>query len=589
MRYLIVLFLTIFGAVGAGEINFTAEVDRTAVGLGEPLRLTVRVEGTNISRVPKPELPKLDGFDNLGSSQSQSTEIAIVNGRVTQRQTISFVYTLVPKRTGELVIGSCRLNYGGVEYTTEPITVQVTKSSTGQPSQPAPRARQRTSPSPFDLFEEPGEASGECFLVASADRPAVYQGEEVTVTWTFYTSGDVANLNIKEAPSLTGFWAQDVYQPRELRYERKQYQGRWFYAAVLRRTKLFPTSAGELTVGRMTVAGELVSPGFFFSTTRPFEVSSRPITIQVKPLPDAGKPASFTGGVGAFQVSAVLSADTSRGGEPLTLTLSVTGTGNLGLVAAPALPEITGIKVLAPEIKDNFKESGGRLTGTRRFDYPVLPMADGRFRIPEIEFGFFDPQTGGYYTKRTKALEFVAVGVPSRSGAEPVATTGMRMLGADIRHIKTDNRLTEELNFAGWWLFYPLGLVVVAAGLIAGCRRRRLQADPAYARRIRAGGQARRRLKEAERLLAQRRLAEFYSRLSQALTEYAGDRFNINTTAMTIPELREALLQAGAAGETVARLIEALNSCQLASFSPGMVQCEPRQLLQLARQVMMEL
>ncbi len=589
MRAGLVILLLLVSEISAGEINFTAEVDQTTVGLGEPLYLTVRVAGTNIGRVPRPELPQLEGFDNLGSSQSQSTSIAIVNGRVTQQQTISFVYTLVPKKTGTLVIGSCRLRYDGVEYTTEPITVQVTKSGTG----PSPRQRRGTGPvtpgSPFDLFDEPAPQTGECFLVASADRTVVYQGEQLTVTWTFYTSGEVASLNIKETPELTGFWAQDIYQPKELRYERKQYQGKWFYAAVLRRTALFPTTAGELQVGKMTLAGEMLTPGFFFSSARPFDVSSRPITVTVKPLPEQGKPVFFSGGVGDFKVSAVLSSDTSRGGEPVTLTIAVTGTGNLGLVGAPVVPDLPELKVLAPETKDNFSYASGKLNGTRKFNYPLLPLADGRFRIPEIQLGFFDPQTGGYYTRKTPALEFVAVGVPSRTVTDVTGSPGMRVLGADIRHIKTGNRLTGETDFWGWWLFYPLGVLLMVVGLVVGGRQRRLRTDTSYARRSRATGLVRRRLKEAERFLAENRQADFYSVIYQALTDYAGDRFNINTTGMTIPELEETLVKQGGSGAAIARLVEALNICQVARFSPGTVECNPQELLQRARMVVAEL
>lgn len=572
------VMLALVGAT-AGELKFTAMVDRTTVAIGEPLQLTVQVTGTNLGRVPQPQLPELDGFENIGSSRSQSTSISIVNGRMTQEQTISFIYTLIPKKTGELVIGSCRLNYQGVEYSTAPITIEVTQRS-GRSPPPQPQR------SPFAIFEEPGQSGGEVFLEATVDRQTVYLGEQVTATWTFYTSGEVADLNFKDPPTLTGFWTQEVYQPQRLEYKRTVYRGRQMYAAVVRSSALFPTRSGELQIGRMSLSGALVVPDFFFSTARPFAVRSHPLTIQVKPLPEAGKPASFSGGVGSFEVRATVKPETAKGGEPVILTLTITGKGNLGLISAPSVPEIAGLKVLTPEVKDDFHYSGGKLSGTRRFEFPLLVQSDGRFRIPEIEIGFFDPQTASYYIRKTPVLEFVATGVPARSG--PVATTeaGMKVMGSDIRHIKTDLRLTVNEcarfgSFSG--VFYLLGLVAVGLGVGLGTRRRKMQLDPGYARRSGARKAANSGLKRAAKLLHENRLREFYAFLYQTLLAYVGDRFNIETSALTGGELREELQKRGVDSAVVEDLLNTVNQCQIARFSPGMAECNAKDLLQKAR------
>ncbi|MEO0004818.1 MAG: BatD family protein [candidate division WOR-3 bacterium] len=579
----LLILSVIWGVLFGAEINFSASVDRTTVGLGEPFQLTVTVEGANIARVPRPQLPELDGFDNLGSSQSQSTSIAIINGRVQQQTAISFVYTLVPKRLGELTIGSCRIVYNNTEYTTEPIKIQVVKSAPGQ----KPRAQPRTK-SPFDMFGEPEpETEGEFLLIATLDRTTVYQGEQITVTWTFYTTRQVASLNLKEPPSLTGFWADDIYQPKQLDYEVKTLKGKRYYAAVIRKTALFPTQSGELKIGAMSLEGEVVTPGFFFSETRPFSVSSDPVKVLVKPLPETNRPQSFTGGVGSFQVSAGLSSNTSSGGEPITLTITITGTGNLGLIGPPSLPEIPGLKVLTPETKDNFSYSSGRLSGTRKFIYPLLPTADGRFRIPEIELGFFDPKAGGYYTKKTPALEFVASNVPTGAQFE-TAQPGLRLLGTDIRHIKSrmkSSLLGTPLSQNLPVYLYPLGFVIFGLGVVLGRHRQRLQKDIGYARRSRASALARKRLKDAEKSLKEKRQADFYSLVRQALIGYVGDRFNIEAGGMTGEEMREKLGGFGVDGGLIAELLNTINLCEVARFSPGAIECDPKTVLQKAREI----
>ncbi len=583
------LILILVNLLYAGEINFTASVDRTTVGLGEPFELTVTVSGINIGRVPRPQLPELTEFDNLGVSQSQSTSISIINGRVQQQTAVSFVYTLVPRKLGELTIGPCRMVYDNTEYTTEPIRITVVKSGTR--SQPRTQPQSRFPPSPFDLFEEPEpEPAGadDVFLAAAADRTSVYQGEQVTVTWTLYTTGELARLNLKETPALTGFWADDIYQAQELRYERRTVRGRTYYAAVLRKTALFPTQSGELRVGSMKLEGQIVSGGFFFGRAEPFSVASEQLKITVRPLPETGRPESFTGGVGTFEVSASLSSDRSTGGEPVTLTITVNGSGNLGLLTAPALPSVPGLKILTPETKDKFSYAGGILSGSRRFVYPVLPTADGRYRIPEIELGFFDPKSGSYYVKKTPALEFVASDVPAKSGPLETASPGLRVIGTDIRHIQS-----RMVRIQGWarcaWLepvLYPCGILLLIAGVILGRHRRRLQLDTGYARKSRAFRQARQRLKRAQRALREGRMDEFYGLLRQVVLGFIGDRFNIEPGALTSAELQAELNRYGVDPGLVKELLDLISLCEIVRFSPGAVACDPPELLNKAERLL---
>uniref|UniRef100_A0A7C4GED5 Protein BatD n=1 Tax=candidate division WOR-3 bacterium TaxID=2052148 RepID=A0A7C4GED5_UNCW3 len=572
----------------AGELNFSAQVDRTTVGLGERLQLTVTVEGQNIGRVPSPKLPALDGFDNLGSTQSQSTSIAFVNGRMTQQQSISFVYVLAAKKTGELVIGPCRITYNGAEYATQPITINVVREAQSRP--PPARSPARRGFDPFaEFFEEPAPAGeGDVFLSASADRSEVYVGEQVTVTYTLYTTEQVGAMSVKDAPGFSGFWVDNLYEAKQLEYQPTTVRGRRYYAATIRRVALFPTQAGELVVGPMTLSGQMVRPGFFFSQAAPFEVSSPRIRVKAKPLPESGRPADFCGGVGDFSLTASLSKDSSAGGEPLRLTVRIAGTGNIGIISPPTVVAVPGVKLLAPETKDNLSRSGGRVGGTRDFMYPLIPQQDGRFILPEVSISFFSARGDSYYTLRSARLEFVASGAYGGGAGEP-AEPGMRLLGSEIVHIKT--RVGRPaFAHTGWAVFfYPAGVAVLVAGLILGRHRRRLEADQGYARRARSSGLVKKRLKQATQLLRQGRHAEFYATLSQAILGFVGDRYNLGVTGMTGEELRRALSGHGVAGTVIDGLLDLIGRCDAARFSPGAVQCDPARLLEQANDVLEKL
>jgi hypothetical protein len=576
----------------AAELNFSADVDRTTVGLGEQIQLTVTVEGTNIGGAPRPRLPALADFSQLGSTSSQSTSISLINGRMTQQQTSSFIYFLSAKRVGDLTIPPCELDFKGTTYQTQPIAITVTKESQAAPAPP----RQQQSPFGFPGRAQP-RSSGRANvrLTASADRTSIYQGEQVTVTYVLYTQAQIGDLGIKNMPGFTGFWAEKLFDAKELSWRNTTYDGQRYNAATLKQVALFPTQTGELKIDKMTVSGQaVVSGGFFFDSAEPFEASSDPITIQAKPLPGTGRPSDFNGGVGEFKVTASLSRDSSVGGEPLTLAVSISGTGNIGLVGEPKLGALTGVKVLSPETRQNTRTSDGRVAGERTFSYPLIPTADGKFMIPNGSMSFFNPKTGSYYTQTTPRLEFVATGA---SGKTPLteAEYGVKTLGTDILHIKPAcGRQSPFANrhspfaFLGWF-FYPAGFVVLGLGIVLGRHRRKLEQDRGYARRTRSSRLVKKGLAEATKLLAQGDEREFHAALNRAVVRYVGDRFNIESTGMTGDQLQSELANRNVDADTVAALLDLIASCDAARFSSGMTRCTPQQTLEKARIVLEKL
>ena len=573
----------------SAELNFSADADRTTVGLGEQFQLTVTVEGTNIGGAPRPQVPSMDDFDVLGSTSSQSTNISFINGRMTQQNTISFIYFLSPKRVGNLTVPSFKLSFKGTIYETQPIAVAVTKESQA----PSPsRQQQQQSPFGFPNRAQPRSSGrGNILLTASADRTSVYQGEQVTVTFVLYTQAQVGDLGIKAMPGFTGCWAEKLFDAKELNWRNATYNGQRYSAATVKQVALFPTQSGEVKVDKMTVSGQIVINDGWFGSAEPFEASSDPITINVKPLPEAGKPQDFGGGVGDFKVTAALSRDSSVGGEPLTLTINVGGTGNIGLVGEPKLAPLSGIKVLSPETKQTTRTADGRVAGERTFNYPLIPTTDGKFVIPEITMGFFNPKTGGYYTRTTPRLEFVASGA---TGKTPLADveSGVKTLGTDILHIKPAcgqqspfaNR-RSPLAFLGWF-FYPAGMVVLGIGIVLGRHRRKLEQDRGYARRTRSSRLVKKRLAEATKLLSQGNEREFHAALNGAVVRYVGDRFNIESTGMTGDQLQSELAGRNVDPATVTSLLDLIASCDAARFSPGMTRCTPQETLEKARTVL---
>jgi hypothetical protein len=136
---LLLALLLLPAPAGAAELQFSAAVDRTTVGLGEQFQLELRVQGEGMVSVPRPALPAMADFDVLGSSSSQSTNISIVNGRMQKQASVSFLYVLAAKKPGRLVIPPCTLTYEGREYASQPVEVTVVRARRARPSPRPPR------------------------------------------------------------------------------------------------------------------------------------------------------------------------------------------------------------------------------------------------------------------------------------------------------------------------------------------------------------------------------------------------------------------------------------------------------------------
>jgi hypothetical protein len=569
----------------AADLEFSASVDQTTVGLGEQFQLSLTVQGEDMLSVPQPTLPPLPDFSVIGSTSSQSTNISIVNGQMKKQATVSFIYALAAKKLGKLLIPACRLQYQGRTYETQPIEITVVKS-----------AQRSATPAPAMPGAPPSRASvpieGNLFLSALPDRNTVYVGEPVTLEVSLGTRFQLGDAGWAEMPSFDGFWAEKIFDADRFDFQRRTIDGKSFAVAVLKKVALFPLSAGKTTIKpmAMNVVVQQAPRDFFdiFGTSQNVRVESRPVVLDVLPLPEAGRPKEFTGGVGRFTIAAALDRTSTSNSEPVNLIVKVSGSGNLRMIEKPAIVPIEGLKILEPEVQDDAHVSGDAVQGTKTFRFPIIPQSDGKYEIPPVAIAYFDPQAKAYRTIRSGALEFSASG--SAASAPLAEASGLKVLGSDIDYIKPDAvSLAVTPMSPPWWpsLLYLLGLGTVASAF--GYRRHseRLQSDRGYARKSRSSGLVRRRLREAERLLRRHDEKGFHAALTRAVMGYVGDRFNIETHAMTRDQLRGEMERLQIEPETARALIEIVDRCEIARFSPGEREAQdPRRLFERARETL---
>jgi hypothetical protein len=564
------LVLLAAGPLTAQEVSVRTYLSQEAVGVGRTFVLNLEIAGSQ-DLDSEPQLPELGSFATyLGSGTS--TSMQIVNNRTTVSLTIQYRYQALQEGTFE--IPGITVGVEGETYTTEPLSLTVSE---------APPPAQQQQPRPMDPAEIPPE---DLFLTAEVSRSRVLEGEPIVVEYRIFTRVNVSSYGFTRIPEPEGFWVEELPLPEQPQVEQVVREGRQYTSAVIRRVAVIPTGPGERTLeplgieAQVRVRQRMMDPfesifdldrSSLFGTVVPVAVSSSPVSIQVDPLPP-GRPDPFSGVVGSLSLSATLDPDSVDANEALTLRITAMGEGNLRAVPEPTLELPGDFEVYPPEVSESVQRSGGGLRGTKSWEYVLIPRAPGNRIIPPLSFGYFDTQVAEFGRASTAPLELTVSG-EAMEGTAGLVRGGVATLREDIRFIhleparlmRTDRSPVQGPAF---WslLFLPMLMVLGAAGI--RLHQDRLEGDPAYARRRRAGRIAHARLSEARRLASGDSRKEFYAEVARALTGFIADKLNVPAAGLQRSAVEDGLKGQGVSETTLEEVLACLEHSDLQRFSP---------------------
>ena len=423
-------------------------------------------------------------------------------------------------------------------------------------------------------------------------RNSLYVGESLTATLKVYARVNLVDVQGKKIPPFDGFLTEDVKIP-QIRLEREEYNGKIYdRVGVLQKTILFPQHAGTLTIDpyelicvvRQRVAGRSNSIfDDFFGQSRDVRVicKSKPVKITVKPLPEAGKPLGFSGMVGTLAMTTSTSTDTLRANDALTYKVVLRGTGNMKLLEAPKISFPHDFDVYDPKVIKDINGTSGTVT----FEYLVIPRYAGEYKIPAVQYSYFDPQSGTYKILTGKEYTVrVAKGNESGQGTGEAALQSfkkedVRMLGQDIRYIKTgksDLRQRGVQYFATmeYWLSFLIPFVLFVVGMILNRRRIKANADLVRVKSKTANKMAQKRLRAASVAMKAGNSELFYQEVLNALWGYVSYKLNISASELNRDNISEHLTRRGADTTLIQGFIEVLDHCEYARYAPGANQDE---------------
>lgn len=616
------LLIVAMGTVFAQGVSFSAQASSTRVGTQEPFRLVFSVN--NASHISDFQPPQFTGFQVLSQSQSQST--SIVNGQMSQ--SVAFIYILQGNSVGHFTIAGASARVNGDRMKSNPITITVTQSAQGsqsQGSQPQrnPAPSQQTAPNPFG-FAAPSRSepqsqpailrNGEnamdkikknVFVRVDIDKTHVYVGQQITATYKLFTRLPTSS-QVTKVPSFTGFSAHDLKLSNPPQATVEKIDGVPFKVFTIRKTMLFPLQSGDLTLDpvevdntvrmyqiqrRKSSGGDPFNDPFFkdpFGGSDPFSdpffqdafggsnvtyhdydyhISSKPVVIHVKPLPDKDKPADFNGAVGDFHITAAMDKDKFSTDDAATLTVTIAGHGNITLISAPQTDFPTDFDSYDPKITDK-TDNSNPFGGSRTFTYVLMAKTAGQFTLPPVKFSYFDPVAEQYKTVSSSSFALdVTQGKDRQSTGTNYAGTSHTL--QPIRTGKLAWSTSSTLGFGTWWYWLALLIPVLAlvALLLTKKKRDSLNANQTLLKHKRANRVALKRLSQANHHLQKHESKAFYGEISQAVWGYLCDKLNIPFAELSKQKAQDKLAEKQVNGQTPEKLFGLLDHCEMALYA----------------------
>lgn len=310
-------------------------------------------------------------------------------------------------KAGEFVIGPIRVETAGQSVQTEPIRLTIGETP---PEPPV---------SPEDLR-----------ATAEADKRRVYVGEPVIVSYGFLSRGSGlygagewgVQYDSWTLPPKEGLTVQQLPR-RQREQERVFLDGRWYQPYTLSRVAVLPGEPGETTIGPAQLKVQINRRGEsdlrrgrtewvagWRGTWTPMTLTTDPISIEVVPLPDQGRPESFQGHVGRIELVAWVDRTEGVVGDTVTLRIELSGDGHSSFLPEPEIAFPAGFDVSEPEMSASDPRDGrGELRAARIYTYQLVATREGTYRIPAVEVSWFDSESESYGTSRAGPFEFTAL------------------------------------------------------------------------------------------------------------------------------------------------------------------------------------
>ncbi|RBN49857.1 BatD family protein [Flavobacterium psychrolimnae] len=555
-KYIAAIVLLVCGTLSA-QVQFEARVSKTTLGLNERLRIDfmMNMDGDNFVQ------PSFDGF-RIIAGPSQQVSQSWGGGRSSFEKVYS--YFLTPNQKGTFIIKPAAIEYNGQIYKTAPVKIIVT-AATEQPRDP-----------------NDTQMSGDenLYLVADVSKTNPYINEPITVVYKLYFGNiGISNLGESSKPKYNDFWSQNI-EIKQPVAEEGIFKGQNFRFIVLKKVVLYPQKSGRLKIEPLSLAVDVQLPtnrrdmfGRMMLTETTKRVSAGAKTINVKPLPEAGKPDDFSGAVGDFDFKVTPSKTNLKHGESLDLVVSVTGKGNLKLFSLPKPVVPNALEMYDAVHSEDISTPLSGMAGKSSDSYAIIPQYRGNYPVKPMQFSYFDLSSRTYKTLSSPQIMINVLDGPTP--ADSTATSGNKNKIAAVEEFKTIKSKTnlvtiDKEDFFGSNLFIGLLLLpfLLVPIIVLFKKKKEAMDGDISGNRIRMNNRlAKKYLSEAKKQLNNKEL--FYIALEKAMHNFLKAKLHIETSEMSKDNIQELLLSRNAKPDAVNDFIALTENCEVARYAPS--------------------
>ncbi len=246
------------------------------------------------------------------------------------------------------------------------------------------------------------------FLASSINNSHPFTGQEILLTYTLYFRDIAPKISREVPPSFQGFWAKESGSERFIKSLPATVQGEHFRCAVIKQFKLVPIQSGKITVSGYSMLCTLPQNDIGIEGKElpdsSIGITAPAITISARALP-LPVPKKHSGAVGIFSLSLSTDKEKLNIGEPLSVKLTLTGTGSLLTLELPDIQLPESFRQNPPERAINLvKSSGTTSSGSITSTTLAWALSEGNFQIPAVTLVVFNPDTQQFSTLHSKSL-----------------------------------------------------------------------------------------------------------------------------------------------------------------------------------------
>ncbi|MFD1293022.1 BatD family protein [Lutibacter holmesii] len=543
------------------QIEFTTSVSKNKLGVNQRFKIQFTVNKQGADNFEPPSFTNFKVVGGPSSSVNQSW----INGKTSYSQ--SYIYIVEPTKVGEFTIGAAQIEYKDEIIKSNPVKITVTKEVEvpKDPNNPLYIAQQNIH------------------LVAEVSNMKPYVGEGIYVVYKLYVSENISvnDWRVSESPQYNGFWNQDI-DVKEISVKKGTYNDESYRYIVLKKAVLIPQRDGKLVIEPMKMdfsVGIPTGTGDFFGNmiTKNISYSTQSVVknVNVKALPIEGKPLDFTGAVGEFDFTVATNKNELKANDAAQIEVKVSGRGNLKLFEIPKITTPAELEVYTPEHKEQVVTSLNGLRGSITDTYTVVPQYKGKYKIPAVNFSYFNPKE-----KKYKTINIEPIIVDVLEGKEIPTSTADSSTITKQHVVANDNNFRfialkstfepiqkkEFLHSKQFWLLLLLPFLAIPIGIFIG-RRRAKRAGDVFGNKIRKADKlARKYLSQAKKQLGNQEA--FYVALEKALHNFLKAKLHVETSDISKEKISEILQNKNVELDTINEFMAVLNDCDFARYTP---------------------